>query len=50
MLRWGTALPLSSIVEVRKDSIIIRDTSVREPMSNPVKEIPALLKSIPAEA
>lgn len=50
MLRWGTALPLSSIVEVRKDSIIVRDASVREPMMESAPEIPAILKPMPAEA
>lgn len=45
--RWGTPLPLSSIIEVRKDAIIVRDTSVREKDAKPV---PTLLEQLPVKA
>ena len=46
--RWGVALPLSSIIEVRKDAIIVRDSSVREPVPN--VKIPSILKQFPEVA
>ena len=45
--RWGTPLPLSSIIEVRKDAIIVRDTSVRE---KEAKVVPTLLEQLPIKA
>ncbi|OGJ56045.1 hypothetical protein A2706_01820 [Candidatus Peribacteria bacterium RIFCSPHIGHO2_01_FULL_51_35] len=48
LFRWGVALPLSSVIEVRKNAIIVRDSSVREPVPN--VKIPSILKQFPEVA
>ncbi len=48
--RWGVALPLSAIIEVRKDAIIVRRTLAKEvpaaaPAIGPMLDLPEAMKA-----
>ncbi len=48
-LRWGVALPVSQIIEVRKDAVIVRNTAAPEKESKTEDTLP-LLPRLPEAA
>ncbi|MDD4318888.1 MAG: PRC-barrel domain-containing protein [Candidatus Peribacteraceae bacterium] len=46
--RWGDPIPLSQVIEVRKDAILVRDPSVPVPEKEDVK--PPLIERLPEAA
>ncbi len=44
--RWGTALPMREVVEVRTDAIIVRDPPAAQKYAEPQEEEPTILQVI----
>ena len=47
---WGTAIPISQVVEVRADAVIVRDQAAPAKEQAPVSPLPAILEGLEGAA